>query len=125
MEKYKPIMSFGEDTAKGYNPQRGDERETVACLEQLAQGGPALELAIGAGRIALPLAATYSYSAEGKAPRFCYYLPMFDSVGNHSKSQGLGFGNRFFPSLSVGQYSWKVLHFRYPAPVFFPVKLDK
>ncbi len=57
MDKYKPIMSFGEDTAKGYSPQRGDEVETVAYLEQLARGGPALELAIGAGRIALPLAA--------------------------------------------------------------------
>ena len=49
-------MSFDEDTAKSYG-QRGDEKETVACLEHLAQGGPALELAIGTGRIALPLAA--------------------------------------------------------------------
>ena len=36
---------------------RGDEAEAVAFLEQLARGGPALELAIGTGRIALPLAA--------------------------------------------------------------------
>jgi hypothetical protein len=36
---------------------RGDESATVAFLEPLARGGVALELAIGAGRIALPLAA--------------------------------------------------------------------
>lgn len=59
MEKYKPVMSFGEDVAVTYDDvvQRGDEAATVAFLEQLAQGGPALELAIGAGRIALPLVA--------------------------------------------------------------------
>jgi SAM-dependent methyltransferase len=37
--------------------QRGDTSETVAFLERLARGGPALELAIGTGRVALPLAA--------------------------------------------------------------------
>lgn len=36
---------------------RGDEVAAVACLEQLANAGPALELGIGTGRIALPLAA--------------------------------------------------------------------
>jgi SAM-dependent methyltransferase len=36
---------------------RGDEESTVAMLADLARGGPALELAIGTGRIALPLAA--------------------------------------------------------------------
>jgi trans-aconitate methyltransferase len=52
-------MSFGEDLAGIYDEiaQRGDEAETVAFLEELARGGPALELAIGTGRIALPLAA--------------------------------------------------------------------
>ena len=51
-------MSFGEDVAEIYDDElRGDETETVAFLEQLAGGGPALELAIGTGRIALPLAA--------------------------------------------------------------------
>ena len=35
--------------------RRGDEREAVAFLESIAQGGPALELGIGTGRIALPL----------------------------------------------------------------------
>lgn len=35
----------------------GDESATVAFLEELARGGPALELAIGTGRIGLPLAA--------------------------------------------------------------------
>lgn len=59
MEGYQPATSFGEDVAEYYDElsQRGDEAETVAFLEQLARGGPALELAIGTGRIALPLAA--------------------------------------------------------------------
>jgi SAM-dependent methyltransferase len=59
MEKYKPVMSFDEAAAEVYDDvsQRGDEMETVAFLEQLARGGPALELAIGTGRIALPLSA--------------------------------------------------------------------
>ncbi len=57
MKKYKPKMSFNEDTANRYDDSaiRGDEAETVAVLEQLARGGPALELAIGTGRIGLPL----------------------------------------------------------------------
>ena len=59
MEGYEPAVSFGEDTAAVYDAQpRGDEQSAVALLEQLARGGPALELAIGTGRIALPLAAT-------------------------------------------------------------------
>ncbi|HEX5993023.1 MAG TPA: class I SAM-dependent methyltransferase [Thermomicrobiales bacterium] len=58
MKDYEPILSFGEDTAEIYDQTpRGDEAETVAFLEGLAQGGPALELAIGTGRIGLPLAA--------------------------------------------------------------------
>ena len=58
MEGYEPITSFGEDAAEIYDASpRGDEAATVAFLEQLAGGGPALELAIGTGRIALPLAA--------------------------------------------------------------------
>ncbi len=52
-------MSFGDDIAEKYDrlARRGDEAATVAFLEQLARGGPALELAVGTGRIALPLAA--------------------------------------------------------------------
>src|SRR5918993_210083 len=59
VEHYEPGMSFGEDVAARYdNAPRGDEASCVAFLEQLAGGGgPALELAIGTGRIALPLAA--------------------------------------------------------------------
>lgn len=58
MKDYEPILSFGEDIAETYDDTlRGDEEETVAFLDQLARGGPALELAIGTGRIALPLAA--------------------------------------------------------------------
>jgi len=59
MDRYKPVMSFGDDAAEIYDElsRRGDEIATVAFLAQLARGGPVLELAIGTGRIALPLAA--------------------------------------------------------------------
>jgi hypothetical protein len=59
VKNYQPVMSFGEDVAAIYDEisQRGDEVSAVAFLEQLAKGGPALELAIGTGRLALPLAA--------------------------------------------------------------------
>jgi SAM-dependent methyltransferase len=58
MENYEPSLSFGGDTAELYDDEpRGDEEAAVSFLEQLAGGGPALELAIGTGRIALPLAA--------------------------------------------------------------------
>jgi SAM-dependent methyltransferase len=58
MKGYEPVMSFGTDVAQMYRDvQRGDEVAAVAFLEQLAGPGPALELAIGTGRIALPLAA--------------------------------------------------------------------
>ncbi len=57
MKGYQPAMSFGEEDAKEYlGFFRGDEEAAVAFLAQLAGEGPALELAIGAGRIALPLA---------------------------------------------------------------------
>ncbi|MGA7989522.1 MAG: class I SAM-dependent methyltransferase [Candidatus Dormiibacterota bacterium] len=50
--------SFDEPAAETYDDElRGDEDATVALLADLARGGPALELAIGTGRIALPLAA--------------------------------------------------------------------
>jgi hypothetical protein len=58
VKNYEPVMSFGEDVAERYDDTpRGDEAVAVAFLERLAGGGPALELAIGTGRIALPLAA--------------------------------------------------------------------
>lgn len=58
MKGYEPIMSFGEDVAGMYRDlQRGDEIGAVSFLAQLAGRGHALELAIGTGRIALPLAA--------------------------------------------------------------------
>jgi SAM-dependent methyltransferase len=58
MEGYRPADSFGEDVAARYDDEpRGDEAAAVDLLRDLAQGGPALELAIGTGRIALPLAA--------------------------------------------------------------------
>jgi len=55
---YQPKDSFDEAAADIYDAApRGDELSTVALLGELARGGPALELAIGTGRIALPLAA--------------------------------------------------------------------
>ena len=58
MKDYQPIISFGEATARHYRDSgRCDEVAAGAFLEAVAGGGPALELAIGAGRIALPLAA--------------------------------------------------------------------
>jgi SAM-dependent methyltransferase len=58
MEDYEPVMSFGDDVAAQYDDSlRGDEDGAVAFLAELAGDGPALELAIGTGRIALPLAA--------------------------------------------------------------------
>lgn len=59
MDDYEPVASFGADRAETYDVEhvRGDEDDTVAFLAELADGWPALELAIGTGRIALPLAA--------------------------------------------------------------------
>jgi SAM-dependent methyltransferase len=59
MDKYKPEMSFGDNVAEDYDEssQRGDEAATVAFLERWLRGGRSLELAIGTGRIALPLSA--------------------------------------------------------------------
>ncbi len=59
MDGYDPSSSFGPETAATYDDSpRGDEAATVACLRRLAGAGPVLELAVGTGRIALPLAAT-------------------------------------------------------------------
>jgi SAM-dependent methyltransferase len=57
MEGFDPTTSFGYETSKRYvaAEARGDEEETVAFLARLAGQRDALELAIGAGRIALPL----------------------------------------------------------------------
>jgi len=59
MDEYDPAQSFDEPVASRYdNAPRGDEEECVAFLADLAGEGPVLELAIGTGRIGLPLAAT-------------------------------------------------------------------
>lgn len=59
MRDYDPRMSFDAAEAAVYDQidVRGDEDATAAFLAELAGNGPALELAIGTGRIALPLAA--------------------------------------------------------------------
>jgi Methyltransferase domain len=54
---------WGEDIASIYDATSAEMfapsvlNPTVALLEELAQGGPALELAVGTGRVALPLSA--------------------------------------------------------------------
>jgi SAM-dependent methyltransferase len=56
MDGFDPATSFGPEVAARYDHElRGDEAETVAFLADLARGGPALEFAIGTGRVALPL----------------------------------------------------------------------
>jgi methyltransferase family protein len=56
MEGFDPRTSFGYDVSRRYDADlRGDEDETVAFLARLAGDRDALELAIGTGRIALPL----------------------------------------------------------------------
>ncbi|MFZ4848984.1 MAG: class I SAM-dependent DNA methyltransferase [Caldilinea sp.] len=58
MSAFDPVSSFGPETAAHYvGFVRGDEEAAAAFLAQLARGGPALEFAIGTGRIALVLAA--------------------------------------------------------------------
>lgn len=57
--EFDPSDSFGPEVAEHYDDvARGDEEAAVARLAALARGGPALELAIGTGRIAVPLAST-------------------------------------------------------------------
>jgi len=60
MEGFDPANSFGYEVSKRYDSGDGlgDEAETVAFLARLAAGTDALELAVGTGRIALPLART-------------------------------------------------------------------
>ena len=57
MKSFDPAASFGPEVADVYDDEvRGDEEVATAFLSELAQGGRALEFAIGTGRIALPLA---------------------------------------------------------------------
>lgn len=57
MRNFDPARSFGKRTAEHYDDTlRGDEAETIDFLYEQARGGPVLELAIGTGRIGLPLA---------------------------------------------------------------------
>jgi SAM-dependent methyltransferase len=58
VENFDPVGSWGDDSAAVDRTHlRGTEEATVAFLERLARGGSALELGIGTGRIAVPLAA--------------------------------------------------------------------
>jgi len=58
MRGFDPFKAFGTEVAETYDDfPRGDEAETVDFMHALAGSGPVLELAIGTGRIGLPLAA--------------------------------------------------------------------
>jgi len=58
MRNYEPAMSFDDANAEWYaTATRGDEGPCVDFLAEHAGEGPVLELAVGTGRIALPLAA--------------------------------------------------------------------
>lgn len=58
MKDFDPLKSFvGEAAEHNDDVPRGDENETVALLVELSNSGPALEFAVGSGRIAIPLAA--------------------------------------------------------------------
>jgi SAM-dependent methyltransferase len=57
MKGFNPASSFGEKiAAQDAHYLRGDEEAAAAFLSDLAAGRPALEFAIGTGRIAIPLA---------------------------------------------------------------------
>ncbi len=57
MRGFTPSESFGPAVSSHYDDEpRGDEQAAVDFLADLAGDGTALELAIGTGRIALPLA---------------------------------------------------------------------
>lgn len=55
MSALDPSQFYGRDAAAGYEHLRGDEPDAVAFLAETADSRPALEFAIGTGRIALPL----------------------------------------------------------------------
>ena len=58
MDGFEPLDSFGPDVAEHYDDHlRGDEDQTVDFLVEVAAGRQVCELAIGTGRIAVPLAA--------------------------------------------------------------------
>ena len=57
IKDYEPVLSFSDEESARFHDKRGDEAVAVAFLKTLAGKGPALELAIGTGRIAVPLAA--------------------------------------------------------------------
>ena len=63
MKGFDPSTSFGDATSRDYDAvsMRGDEDETVAFL--------ALELAVGTGRIALPLRAAGVRVDASSCPR--------------------------------------------------------
>lgn len=65
MKGFDPASSFGPEVAAAYDDDpRGDEQAAAKFLSELAQGRRALELAIGTGRIAIPLT-THGVQVDG------------------------------------------------------------
>jgi len=59
MENYEPAMSFGRAiAANDVATARGEESDIVGFLSRIARGRSCLELAVGTGRVAVPLAKT-------------------------------------------------------------------
>jgi len=50
---------------------------------------------------------------------------MFESVGEHSKSQRLRFRDGFIARTAVREYPWKISHFADPATIVFAFDLDR
>ncbi|NKZ02988.1 class I SAM-dependent DNA methyltransferase [Actinomadura latina] len=67
MKGFDPRTSFGHEVSRRYDAEdtRGDEEQTVAFLADLANGRPALEFAVGTGRIALPLTRATGVRVDG------------------------------------------------------------
>jgi len=82
---YEPAKSFDEQTAEWYvTATRGDEEAAVAFLAEHAGEGPVLELGIGTGRLALPLAAR-GLQVDGVDVA----APMLDRLRGHPGADGM------------------------------------
>jgi ubiquinone/menaquinone biosynthesis C-methylase UbiE len=73
---YKPQDSFNVNIAKEYaNIKRGDEIQAVKFLNEIADGANCLELAVGTGRLALPL-----YKSGAKVDGIDFSSAMLDQL---------------------------------------------
>jgi len=86
MRDYAPAMSSDAETAESYSTaSRGNELPAVEFLASHAGEGPVLELAIGTGRIALPLAER-GLQVDGVD----IAAPMIERLREHPGAAGMG-----------------------------------